>query len=187
MTPEERNYSNVHIWLAKTYGKASKCENDKCENIAPKRYEWALKRGFSYEKNINNFLQLCPSCHRKYDYSEKQRNRMKEIAKDNHFTTKNPMKTEVGRKRCSEWMRMRVVSKTTKQKQSDIRKGKLPPYMQNGGLPSRCREVIDTKTGIIYKSLKEASIQLGVQYQYLMNNMRPSRKNKTNLKWTTPN
>jgi hypothetical protein len=28
-----------------------------------------LRKGFIYQKNIENFIQLCASCHRKYDYS----------------------------------------------------------------------------------------------------------------------
>lgn len=32
-----------------------------------------IKKGCRYERNIDNFIQLCPSCHRKYDYTEVQR------------------------------------------------------------------------------------------------------------------
>lgn len=45
------------------------------------------------------------------------------------------------------------------------------------------KKVLDTKTGIVYKSLKEASIDLEIKYSTLKNNFRPNRKNKTTLIW----
>lgn len=45
------------------------------------------------------------------------------------------------------------------------------------------KKVLDTKTGIVYESLKEASIDLEIKYSTLKNNFRPDRKNKTTLIW----
>lgn len=45
------------------------------------------------------------------------------------------------------------------------------------------KKVLDTKTGIVYKSLKEASINLNVNYQSLKNNFRKNKVNKTSLLW----
>ena len=71
------SYFAKHIWLKTHFGKASKCENPNCvyprKNAAgsilkkPKRYDWALIRGREYEHKRENFIQLCPSCHKKYD------------------------------------------------------------------------------------------------------------------------
>jgi len=61
-----KGYTWIHKWLVKEYGKACKCENDKCPRVY-NRYEWALIHGKNYEKNRNNFKMLCSSCHRKYD------------------------------------------------------------------------------------------------------------------------
>jgi hypothetical protein len=33
----------------------------------PCRYEWALLKGKMMERKRENFIQLCMSCHRKYD------------------------------------------------------------------------------------------------------------------------
>ena len=57
-------YVGIHIWLRYHYGKADKCEF--CDNEAD-RYEYALKKGKVYEKNRDNYLTLCRSCHAKYD------------------------------------------------------------------------------------------------------------------------
>ena len=59
---------NIHDWIRENYGSANKCSNPDCKYNKPKRYEWALIHGKKYERNVENFIQLCPSCHRKYDY-----------------------------------------------------------------------------------------------------------------------
>lgn len=61
------HYSNVHTRINKKYGKAHKCEI--C-NQEGKKYQWALRKGKEYEVNIENFMQLCISCHRAYDFNE---------------------------------------------------------------------------------------------------------------------
>ena len=65
---ERRNYVNVHYWLIKTYGKAKFCAH--CGVLDASRYEWALIKCFKYEKVLGNFIQLCKSCHVKYDMSQ---------------------------------------------------------------------------------------------------------------------
>ena len=72
----DRNYHRVHSWLIYNYGRASKCEFGNCKHPNPKRFEWALIKGKKYEKRVNNFIQLCPSCHRKYDITDEIRLKM---------------------------------------------------------------------------------------------------------------
>jgi hypothetical protein len=48
-------YSSLHIWLRKNYGNADHCEH--C-NMKKKKYDWALKHGFDYDYNKNNFIRL---------------------------------------------------------------------------------------------------------------------------------
>lgn len=59
------SYSGLHTWVRNQIGNAAFCSKDPSHNA--KRYEWALKKGFEYEKNIDNFIQLCKSCHVIYD------------------------------------------------------------------------------------------------------------------------
>lgn len=66
-------YNKIHKQVIKKYGNASKCESTSCNYPNPKRFEWALKKGHQYSENIEDYLQLCPSCHRKYDFTEKER------------------------------------------------------------------------------------------------------------------
>lgn len=66
-------YGQIHQWIFRKYGKAIKCEL--C--LEPdKNYEWALKKGHQYEMNIENFMQLCASCHRKYDDTVERRKKI---------------------------------------------------------------------------------------------------------------
>jgi hypothetical protein len=72
----ELEYFRIHNWLSYYYGKANKCENENCKAVSPKRHEWALLKGKDHKRNRNNYIQLCPSCHRKYDYTQEHRNKI---------------------------------------------------------------------------------------------------------------
>lgn len=58
------HYKRVHKWLIRNYKKSRKCAF--CHKTSGK-FEWALLKGCSYEKKIENFIELCISCHRQYD------------------------------------------------------------------------------------------------------------------------
>lgn len=69
-------YGALHIWIVRNFGKATKCENTDCKYprlnrrgkmmLEPKRYEWANKTGH-YLRDRNDWMMLCPSCHRLND------------------------------------------------------------------------------------------------------------------------
>lgn len=75
-------YGAIHRWVRKTLGKPTKCENPQCVYprrnanrsllLAPKTFHWANKSG-SYLRDINDWFQLCPSCHKKYDVGTEKR------------------------------------------------------------------------------------------------------------------
>lgn len=65
-------YQMIHYWVIKQMGKAKTCEL--CGTLKSKRFHWALKRGFIYERKIENFFQLCTKCHRRYDKLEDHSN-----------------------------------------------------------------------------------------------------------------
>lgn len=79
-------YFRIHNWLNYHHGKATKCENEFCKSVNPKRFEWALLKGKDYKKDRNNFIQLCPSCHRKYDFNEDTRKKMSKSAIGRKFS-----------------------------------------------------------------------------------------------------
>lgn len=63
---DDIGYQGIHVWIWGKFGKASKCENLRCKNKFPKRFEWANISG-QYRRDRSDFIQLCCSCHRKYD------------------------------------------------------------------------------------------------------------------------
>jgi hypothetical protein len=68
----------THCWIAKNYGKADLCEND--NSHTGKRFEWAnISR--EYKRDRSDWKRLCPSCHRKMDFTDAQRLHMSEISK----------------------------------------------------------------------------------------------------------
>jgi len=73
--PNNIAYSLLHRWLRTHHGKASKCENRdnnilqfEC-NKKTNQFEYAKKKNYKHEPNIENYYQLCKSCHIKYDYT----------------------------------------------------------------------------------------------------------------------
>lgn len=61
-------YSSIHQWLIKTFGKATKCVL--CGDITKSKYEYALIKGENYDFKKENFIELCCSCHRRYDETD---------------------------------------------------------------------------------------------------------------------
>jgi hypothetical protein len=73
----QAGYVSLHGWIHRHLGRASKCENPKCVYprynsnhylmVKPRKFEWAnVSR--RYERNFNDWIQLCASCHQKADY-----------------------------------------------------------------------------------------------------------------------
>jgi hypothetical protein len=61
-------YNTFHGWIRSHFGSAKICENKKCCIERPKRYDWSLVHGFKHSHNRKAYMQLCRSCHRRYDH-----------------------------------------------------------------------------------------------------------------------
>lgn len=83
-------YRSLHNWIVRMLGKAKKCENKECSRKS-KSYQWSLIRGRKYEKRLSNFRQLCASCHKRYDFKESTRKKMRL----SRFGKKHTMKTRL--------------------------------------------------------------------------------------------
>ena len=60
---ESVSYAGLHKWVAKELGRPTICSS--CGN--KKKYiDWANKSR-EYKRNLNDWIALCRSCHRKYD------------------------------------------------------------------------------------------------------------------------
>lgn len=80
----EVGYGALHDWVRKYLGKPTKCSNIDCKYPrknssrsiikSPKRFEWA-NRDHKYRRVLKDYISLCTSCHRLYDY----KNRLSDI------------------------------------------------------------------------------------------------------------
>ena len=106
-------YHAIHKWLKSNYGKAKQCENIDCLNRS-RVYEWALLKGKQYKYNRDNFMQLCKSCHIKYDFTEKGRESIRKFntgKKQSKSHIAKRVKKLIGKKRSAEFKeRMRRIS-----------------------------------------------------------------------------
>ena len=80
-----RKYSKIHHWLKKNFGRANRCEAIGCLGKST-NYHWAKKKGKRYQYKRENFMQMCVSCHGKYDTTQLKRNMMREANKNTHAT-----------------------------------------------------------------------------------------------------
>lgn len=106
---DKRHYENVHRWLRYHYGKASTCENTEC-NGKSKAFQWALIKGKEYEKERDNFMMLCSSCHLKYDMTEGKRKKISEAMstrKVSDITKRRISESAMGRP-CSRDTRIKI-------------------------------------------------------------------------------
>ena len=85
-----RNYFKVHQWLRRNLVKVNKCHQ--CESVTESKYEWALITGLEYEKKAENFIELCTSCHRKYDMTKEGIQRLRLIGSQIEVRTTCPIR-----------------------------------------------------------------------------------------------
>lgn len=86
---ERNEYLSIHKWIRDNYGKASKCEH--CNTSNAKRYDWALKKGCEYSKDRTVFMELCRSCHVKYDFTKERSEKISksQLGENNNFYGRN--------------------------------------------------------------------------------------------------
>lgn len=72
---DRAKYQALHIWIRTHHGKADHCSNKKCEGKSSE-FQWALKSGKSYSRNVNDYQQMCRSCHRKMDMTKEVREKI---------------------------------------------------------------------------------------------------------------
>lgn|SRR3990167_7994514 len=60
------SYTGLHKWVYRHRGKALKCEFCGKEKTTPRSINWANK-SHKYLRDLNDWISLCVSCHRKYD------------------------------------------------------------------------------------------------------------------------
>lgn len=69
---EKAKYGSKHTWISRKKGKPKQCEQCK---IISNKCQWANK-DHKYKRIIEDYISLCPKCHRKYDFDKGLRNHM---------------------------------------------------------------------------------------------------------------
>ena len=60
------SYSGMHHWLKRCKGSPIQCQI--CGTKTAKKFEWANK-DHKYNRILDDYISMCTSCHRKYDYA----------------------------------------------------------------------------------------------------------------------
>lgn len=78
-------YHSKHQYLKRNFGNPQKCEQCSIKGKKEKggrwNIHWAKKKGKSYTHNREDYLELCRSCHSKYDLTKKKVERLRKQLK----------------------------------------------------------------------------------------------------------
>ena len=66
-------YSNKHHWVQRWFGKATQCERCEKGKETGHTVHWSSKSGKCLRKR-SDWMQLCVSCHKKYDLKRIKKN-----------------------------------------------------------------------------------------------------------------
>lgn len=61
-----RAYDQIHYWMKREHGKATRCHYQLCDIPSPTRFEWANISG-EYSSDVGDWTHLCRSCHAYFD------------------------------------------------------------------------------------------------------------------------
>lgn len=152
------SYSAFHHWMKDNFGKAIKCENINCKGKSSK-FHWALKKGCVYDHIRENFIQLCVSCHVKYDMTPERKEKIS--------------KRQTGRKLTQKWKD--AISKANKGRVLGkgylIRRRKVEQRDLQGNLIK------------IWDSMTEAAKTLKINLSGIIMNCRGTLKKSKGYKW----
>ena len=63
-------YSGLHRWVIRQLGQPDTCEMCEQSGLTKQQINWANKSG-QYLRDVTDWVRLCASCHRQYDYDNK--------------------------------------------------------------------------------------------------------------------
>jgi len=82
----DAGYYSIHQCLTRNHGKPPSCAHCRCKGHEEKdgrwSIQWAKRKYKRYTRNVNDYLRLCRSCHRKYDMTDKERERLAVMAQN---------------------------------------------------------------------------------------------------------
>lgn len=60
-------YDALHTWVYRHKGRPNKCEH--CGTTEKRKYHWVNLSG-KYKRNLDDWIRLCVSCHKKMDMNK---------------------------------------------------------------------------------------------------------------------
>lgn len=75
---EDVGYYALHTWITKQLGKPHYCEYCGRTDLPHRSYHWANKSD-QYKRDIEDWIRLCVSCHKKYDKEKRKNGIIKKI------------------------------------------------------------------------------------------------------------
>lgn len=91
---EKAGKSAFHQYINKHHGRPKICENKECKGKS-KDYDWCIKTGRKYSHNIEDYLRMCRSCHRRYDLTPEKK---EQAIKNLHWNTRKTRISKYGKK-----------------------------------------------------------------------------------------
>lgn len=162
----EVKYSGLHIWVRKYLGKHDTCEHCGKTGLKGKKIHWANKSR-KYQRNLEDWIRLCASCHSKYDNKINNINKMPiPIPKCDSCNTEMKLKDKNGEKfwGCPNYFKCKgktkrydgVISKTPQLQNSPVAPlNSNPGYKQPFAQPKDKLDVIIDKLDELSNLLKE--------------------------------
>lgn len=139
-------YANLHKWLNDNYKKRDTC--DHCDFPA-NRIEWALKKGKRYSRNKDDYLNLCVPCHRKYDCTETQREKMRSVNIGNNNAGKRIIQMTVDGEYIKEFRSAAQAAKELGINRPNISNAATGKIKTAGGFTWRYRNVFKGDQGVL--------------------------------------
>jgi hypothetical protein len=66
---EDVGYNGLHKWVIKHLGTPDTCEHCNKTGLKGRQIHWANK-DHTYKRNLEDWIRLCVSCHKLYDFKE---------------------------------------------------------------------------------------------------------------------
>lgn len=74
---ENASYTAIHKWIKKHKPKKNNCDHCGIDALKIKKGLHLANKNHKYSRNINEWMYLCPKCHRNYDVKEGLRPELK--------------------------------------------------------------------------------------------------------------
>jgi hypothetical protein len=102
-----REYANIHLWILYHHGKATKCVSNACSHKS-NRFNWALRPGATYKRDMSQYHQLCVGCHARQDRTSEGNQRIGERTRGTKLSAETRLKIGLAHKGMKRTLKTRL-------------------------------------------------------------------------------